>query len=300
MSSVEGTSSEAGKAYHHPRMIFCLPVFNEERYIGAMLESIRKQTQEDFLTVISDNASEDSTGDVCRDICARDARFQYVRQRRNIGSFANGEYLLSNTRSPYVAFAGGHDILDARFLEKHLHVMESRPDCVLSCSATRWIDERGETLKLSRNKRLCRLPKPSPLRYALTALVLRDCTEMSHMLRRASLEEALTGVGAFAGNDVVVLSRLAASGTILSAEECLYERREFGGRTQSYMERITGMRNVACDNSFMLRILLGDLRQLCGQKVVYQCCFPFFMLALAMRYRVYSPIRGRIQEKVNG
>jgi glycosyltransferase involved in cell wall biosynthesis len=56
-----------------------LPVYNGERYLKGALESILRQTYEDFELVISDNASTDLTEGRCRDYSKSDSRIRYLR-----------------------------------------------------------------------------------------------------------------------------------------------------------------------------------------------------------------------------
>ena len=69
------------------KVIVTVAVYNEESFIKQTLESIRRQTYTDFLVLISDNASTDKTGEICREICQKDQRFSYVRHKKNFGGY---------------------------------------------------------------------------------------------------------------------------------------------------------------------------------------------------------------------
>ena len=49
-----------------PRLTIGLPVYNGEKYVAESLEALLGQSFTDFELIISDNASTDSTGDICR------------------------------------------------------------------------------------------------------------------------------------------------------------------------------------------------------------------------------------------
>ena len=64
-----------------------LPVYNGECY-GEAIEAVLSQTFGNFELVISDNASTDTTGKICREAANRDARVRY-RNSMNLGAAPN-------------------------------------------------------------------------------------------------------------------------------------------------------------------------------------------------------------------
>src|SRR5262245_55325965 len=68
-----------------PRVSLGMPVYNAERYLEEALGSVLGQSFDDFELVISDNASTDRTGDICRAYATRDERIKYFRMRQNYG-----------------------------------------------------------------------------------------------------------------------------------------------------------------------------------------------------------------------
>jgi hypothetical protein len=84
-----------------PRVSIGVPVYNGARYLAATLTSLVGQTYEDIEIVISDNGSTDETGQICRDLVARDRRVRYVRHDTNRGLALNYNGLVSETSGPY-------------------------------------------------------------------------------------------------------------------------------------------------------------------------------------------------------
>lgn len=64
--------------FQHSKVVIGIPVFNEENYIAQTLKSLQNQSYHDFIAVISDNASTDHSGLICREFCERDSRFVYI------------------------------------------------------------------------------------------------------------------------------------------------------------------------------------------------------------------------------
>ena len=57
-----------------PRLSVGLPVYNASDYVAESIEALLGQSFEDFELIISDNASTDDTGDICRGYEKQDAR----------------------------------------------------------------------------------------------------------------------------------------------------------------------------------------------------------------------------------
>lgn len=68
-----------------PTLTIGLPGYNREDYLEEF-ESILTQDFSDYELLISDNASTDSTGDICPQFTDRDRRVRYTRHIRNIGT----------------------------------------------------------------------------------------------------------------------------------------------------------------------------------------------------------------------
>ena len=70
------------KEIMNPIVSIGLPVFNGEKYISKTIEAVLLQTLTNFELIISDNASTDSTQDICKEFEMKDNRIRYVRQKK--------------------------------------------------------------------------------------------------------------------------------------------------------------------------------------------------------------------------
>jgi len=109
-----------------------LPVYNGELFIERAIESILAQTFTDFELIISDNASTDSTQEICQNFSKMDNRIRIFKQEKNIGIHRNFYFLLSQAKGEYFAWAAVDDYLDKDFMEKNLKVLESHNSIVSS------------------------------------------------------------------------------------------------------------------------------------------------------------------------
>ena len=107
-----------------------VPVFNGEKTISKCIDSLRKQTFDDFKLIISDNASTDSTQKICEDYTKKDSRIHYIKQKKNIGLVPNWNFILKESTTKYFMYAAADDIWDPQFVKKNLDVLESDENIV--------------------------------------------------------------------------------------------------------------------------------------------------------------------------
>lgn len=121
-----------------------MPVYNEERYLGAAVESILGQTLEDFVFLIVDDASTDRSAEIIRSY--RDRRIQYLRNPENLGISATLNRGLNAAKTELIARMDADDLSHPDRLLKQARYLEAHPDCALLSSFTRNISEEGEVL----------------------------------------------------------------------------------------------------------------------------------------------------------
>lgn len=131
-----------------PRLSVGLPVYNGERYLAEALESLLDQSFTDFELIISDNASTDGTGRICRRYAAEDARIRYLRQPRNIGCNPNHNAVLREARGEYFKWAAHDDLYGRDLLARCVQALDEHPDVVLSHADMAIIDETGAVVRL--------------------------------------------------------------------------------------------------------------------------------------------------------
>ena len=65
-----------------PKVSIGLPVYNGEKTIKKSINSLLSQTFRDFELIISDNASDDETSNICKGFSLKDPRIKYIRQKK--------------------------------------------------------------------------------------------------------------------------------------------------------------------------------------------------------------------------
>ena len=131
-----------------PRVSVGMPVYNSERYLEEALESLLAQSFGDFELVVSDNASSDRTGDICRAYASKDERIRYFRMRRNYGVIDNFNNVFRLSTGEYFKWAASDDVCGRDYLSRAVEVLDQDPSTVLVWGKTVGIDERGRRVPL--------------------------------------------------------------------------------------------------------------------------------------------------------
>lgn len=106
----------------------CIPVFNGACYISHTLNSLMIQSYRNIKIIISDNASTDETVDIVKRFCEKDARFQLIRNKTNLGYCKNVMKAVLEASSDIIAIYHSDDIYEATIVEKEVSLLYNRPD----------------------------------------------------------------------------------------------------------------------------------------------------------------------------
>jgi glycosyltransferase involved in cell wall biosynthesis len=127
-----------------PRLSIGLPVYNSSTYVAESIEALLGQTFEDFELIISDNASTDDTGEICRRYEKLDSRVRYFRQSRNVGLAPNHNFCVIKARGELFKWGAGDDLYARDLIEKCVAALDENPRVVLAHSWTAMIDGNGD------------------------------------------------------------------------------------------------------------------------------------------------------------
>jgi glycosyltransferase involved in cell wall biosynthesis len=117
-----------------------MPTYNVAPFVTAAVRSVLVQSHERFELLVVDDGSTDGTVDCLRSI--DDPRLRLLSQVHS-GSSAARNRGISAASGQYIAFIDGDDMWRPTKLEKHISVLEQRPDIDLTFSRSDIIDENG-------------------------------------------------------------------------------------------------------------------------------------------------------------
>ena len=127
-----------------PLVSVAMTTYNGERYLREQLDSIFRQTVQDFELVIRDDCSSDGTWQIVQDYAGRFPCIRAVRNERNVGFRQNFADALSLCTGDFVAFADQDDVWTQTHLEDLLSCIGEN---YLACGNVDLIDDTGKTLK---------------------------------------------------------------------------------------------------------------------------------------------------------
>jgi glycosyltransferase involved in cell wall biosynthesis len=106
-----------------PAVTVIIPTFNRATLLPKAVESVLKQTYQDFEILLIDDASSDATPTVCRGFS--DPRVRYIRHRENRGIAGARNTGVSNARGRFIAFLDDDDEWLPQKLSRQVEVLEN-------------------------------------------------------------------------------------------------------------------------------------------------------------------------------
>lgn len=212
-----------------PRLTIGLPVYNGEKYVAESLEALLGQSFADFELIISDNASTDGTGDICRRYEKQDSRVCYFRQPRNIGLAPNHNFVAEQARAELFKWASNDDLYARDLLERCVDALDKYPDVVLAHSWTAKVDGSGAATKAFEYPLNTASPR-APERFR--SLLFDNGGDddygviRTEVLRRTAMKES------YHHADRTIIAELALHGRFYQVPDWLYFRRDHADRAE--------------------------------------------------------------------
>ena len=148
-----------------------LPVYNADQYIASALDSLINQTYQNFVIIISDNASTDKTEIICRSYAEKDNRIKYIRQRVNIGMKNNFISLLKYAETEYFMWAASDDLWNKDFIKILISHLENNKKSISAFCPYVYFNENME---FEPNPRIHNFSKNNRISSLLNFLFYRD------------------------------------------------------------------------------------------------------------------------------
>ena len=114
-----------------PLVTIGIPTYNRCELLERSITSALSQDYPLIEVIISDNASTDSTEQLCQRYCEKDKRIKYVKQLSNIGPGENFSQVLFLASGKYFMWLGDDDWLDPAYLSGCISVLEENKDISL-------------------------------------------------------------------------------------------------------------------------------------------------------------------------
>jgi glycosyltransferase involved in cell wall biosynthesis len=233
-----------------PRLSIGLPVYNGEDYLEDAIEALLDQSYENLELIISDNASTDSTADICQRYAKEDSRVRYFRQPRNIGLSPNHNFVFDQSRGEFFKWGAADDLYARDLLRSCVEALDERPDVVLAHSWSAVIDGHGRVTQ-SLEYPLATDSPLAPVRFRSILFgssglfpktpggrdlvridnrgALRACDEYGVI--RSDVLRKIPPLGSYHHSDRIINIELALHGPFHQTPDWLYFRRDHPDRT---------------------------------------------------------------------
>ncbi|MDR4506277.1 MAG: glycosyltransferase [Candidatus Scalindua sp.] len=127
------------KVQPEPLVSVIMTTYNAEKYLKTAIESIVKQTFQDFEFVILDDGSTDHTRDILKTYLQPNVILEF---REHLGRAKALNTAITLSRGKYIANIDADDIALPERLEKQVKFLDENPDIVIVGSSRFIIDER--------------------------------------------------------------------------------------------------------------------------------------------------------------
>ena len=199
-----------------------VPVYNGGKSLANALDDLSRQTYDPIEILISDNASTDSTRDICESAAQNDPRITYHRNETNIGPAANFFRVMSLARGEYFMWAAHDDHWEPRFVSANVDVLESQPEYIASVSKVQLVpaSRRGEYYGGT-------YPLTGSVRQNVTRYLRNPAlnSRFYAVMRRDPLMACFTGTEMDVwGGDWLVVVKMLKFGKYFEVEEPLFSR----------------------------------------------------------------------------
>jgi glycosyltransferase involved in cell wall biosynthesis len=248
--------------FNEPLVSIGLPVYNAEKYLEEALESILDQTYKHFELIVSDNASNDRTQDICLKYAQKDSRVRYYRNETNLGAAPNHNHVFELAKGKYFKWAGYDDKIAPDFLSKCVEVLEKNLDIVLCMPQTGMIDENGQHIGGFDFNVDADISSPH-MRFKNLMLKNKSGNFIYGLMRLDSVSKTSLH-GSYPSSDLVFIAELAFYGVFYVMPERLFYRRMHAEQSTKGTLRFERNRVAWFDTSLNERIVLPKWRYLFG------------------------------------
>lgn len=119
-----------------------MPSYNTGKYIAETIQSVQKQTYENWELILVDDCSTDNTDEVVRSFLC-DERIRYYKNERNSGAAISRNKALREAKGRWIAFLDSDDLWKPEKLERQIRFMKNN-GYHFSYTNYSEIDENGE------------------------------------------------------------------------------------------------------------------------------------------------------------
>lgn len=128
-----------------PKILVIMPLYNAKKYVKGAIESILKQSYEDFELLIIDDCSTDGSLDIASDI--KDSRIKIISNEENRGIAFSRNRGLELANSQYIALMDHDDLTVVNRFELQIDYLDSHNDIDVVGGRQCAIDQNNQVMR---------------------------------------------------------------------------------------------------------------------------------------------------------
>lgn len=122
-----------------------VPVYNVEKYINKSIDSMIKQTYENWEIILIDDGSQDKSGEICDEYAKKSDKIKVIH-KKNGGVSSARNVGLENAKGEWITFIDPDDWIEQNYLEELLKIaVENKAELVL-CGYNRVTTNKKEKI----------------------------------------------------------------------------------------------------------------------------------------------------------
>ncbi|NNN20562.1 MAG: glycosyltransferase family 2 protein [Acidimicrobiales bacterium] len=221
-----------------PLVTLAMPIYNGMPFLPISLEGILSQDYRHIEIILSDNASDDETSQLCQQAASKDNRVTYVRHAQNMGASWNFNFCVNAAKGDLFSWVGSDDHIKSNYVSTCVTFLKDNPKLIGCISDLQFIDIDNNSLhKLSQPDGLTSASR----QVRLSAFLGNIEWYMAYGLYRS---QTLKGSGLFRpkfGPDVLLLWELLIQNQIGVIHQTLIDYRRYSNReVTDVWERLQG------------------------------------------------------------
>lgn len=235
---------------HSPYVSIVMPVYNSARTVTEAIDSILKQTYENFELIICNDASIDNTRNILESIT--DKRIHIIHNETNLGPGPSRDKAIDIARGKWLAFTDSDDTWLPERLEILLNVADSEQnamvfDDIMEChdapsGMIPWCTLRGDHAFSKNNLNIIEVPLES---YICSKSLLIKPLLQTEFIRKNHIRHSSRPDSKEPVEDSEFFLKLMLSGMrLLYIPKAMYYYRITPGSATSQIKRITIMREL--------------------------------------------------------
>ena len=176
-----------------PAISVLIPVYNVEEYLEECVESVLKQSYQDFEIILVDDFSTDKSRSICETLKARDSRIRTIYHTKNKGVSASRNTCLRAAIGKYIAFVDSDDLVKPNYLKEMYDIAEKTGADVVATGGREYRqNDKGEWtegIKIELTKEQIFLTENMTERLSIMSAFKLSPTVWSKLIRRSVIEE---------------------------------------------------------------------------------------------------------------